>query len=224
MTESVLEIIKELAKLSVPIIILYLKLYFDAKKSRSLEKKNTDYRIDIFSRLDTKVDAIQRDLKMHIHKDDNDNKIRQAILDKSFDIISVNSDLSQRIKFLLIAGQRSLISFAIEYYNSTYRTNENDKKDFLKIITDSINDKLKSVALGQFTHIKDIRGEPLDFVEFIKQNTEIYVAIKLFIQTLAKNGLSHSEYILVCEDFLKDVFIEGIKGWRAWSKIKEIKI
>lgn len=210
----------ELAKISVPIILLYLKLYFDNKKTRQTEQKNTDYRNSVFKNLDVKIDEIKKDLKFHVNKDIDDNKIRQAILDKSFDIISVNSDLSQKIKFLLIAGQRSLISFAIEYYNSTYRYNENDKKDFLKIVTDSITDKLKTVALGQFPQIKNVRGKELNFVEFMKKNTGIYVAIKLFIQTLAKNGLSHESYVLVCEDFLKDVFIEGIKGWREWNKIK----
>jgi len=214
------ELIIEILSLSVPIAILYLKLYFDNKKTRNIEQKNTDYRVDVFKKLDVKIDEIKTDLKIHVNKEENDNKIRQAILDKSFDIISVNSDLSQRIKFLLIAGQRSLITFVIEYYNSTYRYNENDKRDFLKIVTDSINDKLKTIALSQFTHMKNVRGENLNFVEFIKNNTGIYIAIKLFIQTLAKNGLSHEDYIAVCEDFLKDVFLEGIKGWREWNKIK----
>jgi len=213
------EIIIELSKISVPIIILYLKLWFDNKKTRNVEQQNTDYRIGVFNKLELKIDKIYNDLKLHVSKDNDNDKIRQAILDKSFDIISVNSDLSQRIKFLLISGQRALIDFAIEYYNSTYRNNKIDKLEYLKIVTDSINDDLKIVALNQFTHIKKVNGKDLDFIEFIKTETKIYIIIQIFIQTLVKNGLKHKEYVEVCENFLKEAFIEGIEGWRKWNRI-----
>lgn len=201
------------------IILLRMQQKKAERKNRDIEKKNTEYRVNIFNGLVKKVDNISNVLNNHVSEDKNDNKIRQAILDKSLDIISANSDLSQNIKHLLISGHRALTDFALNYYNSSYRHNDREKLEYLKIVTDSINDKLKQIALQQFKTKKKVRGEDIDFVDFIKRYTKIYIVIQVFIQTLVKNGLSHQGYIDLCKGFITDAYREGIEGWRNWNKI-----
>lgn len=202
------------------LVSLYFKQYFDQKKQRKVADKNAEKNLVLINSLKGDVGEIKKDLKIHISEEKDNNKIRQIILDKSLDIISANSDLSQEIKHLLISGHRALTDFAINYYNSTYRTNEREKLEYLKIVTDSINDKLKQIALQQFKTEKNFKGNEITFVEFIKQYTKIYVVIQVFIKTLVRNGLSHSDYMKVCEGFITDAFKEGIEGWRSWNNIK----
>jgi len=219
---ELIEIIKELAKISVPIIILYLKLYFDNKKNRGIEQKNTDYRIDVFNKLDEKIDNMYDDLKIHTNKDDDDSMIRTSLQREGLNIISANSDLSQQIIHLLMSGQMSLSSFVAEYYTSNFRKNKKEREEFLALKINTIKGKLKQIALQQFPVFRKYKNEEVNFIKFLALHPiKIDATINVFVKTLVRNGLNHEKYISECNDFLENMFKESIIIWRDWKELEK---
>jgi len=181
-------------------------------------KYRVDYKVGIRKQdnLIDRINNIETILKGVTSKTDLENDLYAQISKQAFSIIESNTDLDTGFINILNLTQRKIISFAVRYLESPYRNNKNIVNDYIDIEASTIRNDIRHFANDVFTEKKS----KLDFSTYIKKNTNIETIINVMIQRLKENGLDNDAYITLFKGFVKNLFIEYIKGYRKWVRLQ----